>query len=241
MLRPALIALITFTGPLWAETAQVTGTAAYLERIAVPQEAELVVELLDTSLQDVAAVQLSAQRFALVGVPQDFALSYDPALIGEEMTYTVSARIEQNGEVLFRSTAAHPVLTRGAGDHVEVVMQMMPAPEDISLEGTRWLVVEIAGIPVETEQPPEILFDAGRVSVATGCNRFAGTAKIEGDALRFADNLAGTLMACPPPMDAQEEAVLQALPLVEGYSLVDGQLDLTGPGGAVLMRLTPVS
>jgi uncharacterized lipoprotein YbaY len=36
------------------------------------------------------------------------------------MTYTVQARIEQGGKVLFISTQTFPVITRGNPKHVEV-------------------------------------------------------------------------------------------------------------------------
>ncbi|MCX8953812.1 YbaY family lipoprotein, partial [Ruegeria sp. NA] len=59
----------------------VEGTATYRERIALPPDATLYVELQDISLADAPAVTLAAQRYALSGVPAQFKLTYDDALI----------------------------------------------------------------------------------------------------------------------------------------------------------------
>ena len=238
MIRPAVFAFCLLGTPAWAEMAEVTGSAAYLQRIALPPGAELVVELLDVSLQDAPAKQMSLQRLALTSVPQSFSLSYDPALIDERMSYTVSARVELKGKLLFRNTSAYPVLTREAGSHVEIVMDMIAQAPARDLTGTSWRATEIEGKTYEGERPPELFFDEGRVGVATGCNRFNGPVEIKEGSLRFSDQMTGTLMACPPPMDLQERAVLDAIAMVRSYLIEDGELSLIGEGGTVLIKLT---
>ena len=46
-------------------------------------------------------------------VPIPFEISYDPAQIDERMSYAVQARIEVGGQLMFISTQAYPVITRG--------------------------------------------------------------------------------------------------------------------------------
>jgi putative lipoprotein len=104
-------------------SAAVTGSATYRERIALPADAELIVQLLDVSLADAPSTVIAEQRIAPVSVPAPFTLSYDPATIDPRHIYAVSARIERGGRLLFVTDSRHPVLTRGGGNTVEIVMK----------------------------------------------------------------------------------------------------------------------
>ena len=103
---------------------RVTGSVAYRERIALDPEAEIVVQLLDVSRMDVAAVVLAEQRIRAGGrqVPFPFELSVDPARIDPRMRYTVSARIVQGGQLLFVTDTAHPVLTQSQGNTASLML-----------------------------------------------------------------------------------------------------------------------
>ncbi|WP_170751438.1 YbaY family lipoprotein [Ruegeria lacuscaerulensis] len=61
-------------------------TVTYQERIALPPDAVLEVELLDTSRADAPSVSLSSQRFKLAGVPRTVEIAYDTDLIDERHT-----------------------------------------------------------------------------------------------------------------------------------------------------------
>jgi putative lipoprotein len=109
-----------------AHTAQVTGTLMYGERIALRPGSVAEVWLLDTSRADVPAVEIAYQRIAHPGNPPiAFALDYDPREISEAMQYSVRATIRYAGELLFTSDMHYPVLTRGAGDTVELMLIMV--------------------------------------------------------------------------------------------------------------------
>ncbi|MGK9234869.1 YbaY family lipoprotein [Inquilinus limosus] len=103
-------------------SATVTGTATYRERIALPADAELIVQLLDVSLADAPSTVIAEQRIAPVRVPVSFTLSYDPAKIDQSHVYAVSARVERGGQLLFVTDTRHPVLTQGSGSNVEITM-----------------------------------------------------------------------------------------------------------------------
>lgn len=79
----SLLAGTALWAAVWgaAQAGTVEGNATYRERIAVPPGATLFVELQDVSLADAPAVTLAAQRYALTGVPAQFELTYDDALI----------------------------------------------------------------------------------------------------------------------------------------------------------------
>ena len=111
--------------PQPAATASVTGTVIYRERIALPPNAAVRVALQDISLADAPAIVLSEQLIVTGGrqVPIPFALDYDPAAIDPRLTYAVSARITVDGQLLFTSTTATLVITRGNPTDVEIVVQ----------------------------------------------------------------------------------------------------------------------
>ena len=126
MTRTGLIAALSVAIMLTAssgaaETMHLKTTVTYRERIAVPPDAILEVELLDTSRADAPSVRMSSQRFRLKRVPRTVEIGYDTDLINERLTYTVAAKIISDGRVMFRSTTTTPVLTRGAPNSAERV------------------------------------------------------------------------------------------------------------------------
>ena len=90
------------------------GEVFYLQRIALPPSATLSVSLQDVSLADAPAVVLDEQKGPVKGqVPLPFHLTYDPAQVKPGHRYSVSARIEVNGELLFITTQNHAVQLDG--------------------------------------------------------------------------------------------------------------------------------
>ena len=90
------------------------GEVFYLQRIALPPTAILSVSLQDVSLMDAPAVTLAEQKGPVKGqVPLPFHLSYDPAQVKPGHRYSVSARIEVNGELMFITTENHAVQLDG--------------------------------------------------------------------------------------------------------------------------------
>ncbi|EGU52513.1 lipoprotein-related protein [Vibrio orientalis CIP 102891 = ATCC 33934] len=101
-----------------AETEQaavesITGTLAYRERIALPDDAVVTITLQDISLADAPAKVIAKHRFETAGsqVPFEFDLAYDPAKIEARHRYSVSARIEVNGKLKFITDTSYPVVT----------------------------------------------------------------------------------------------------------------------------------
>lgn len=123
------------TGPASAPQAtapsgvRVTGTLSYLQRIALPPDSDVIVQLRDVSRMDAAAVVLAEQRFTTRSqVPLPFELTVDPARIDPRMRYAVAARIEQGGKLLFINDKIYSVLTQGHGNRVDLVLHMVARP-----------------------------------------------------------------------------------------------------------------
>ncbi|MEX0307230.1 MAG: YbaY family lipoprotein [Ruegeria sp.] len=215
----------------------VTGTATYRERIALPPDATLYVELQDISRADAAAVTLAAQRYALKGVPSEFELSFDDALIREGMTYAVQGSIYRGDELLFTTDTIHPVLTNGEGNSADLVLVQAGGQGTATLEDTEWVGIGIDGAVLDTERPPQLSFAQGGAFGGTGgCNRFSGQAEINGNSLEFPDNMAATLMACPPGLEEIEDQFLAALQKVTTYAVAGDSLVLLDAAGEPVLK-----
>ncbi|EJM89205.1 MULTISPECIES: YbaY family lipoprotein [unclassified Pseudomonas] len=101
--------------PQPAAKTSLDGEVFYLQRIALPPTATLSVSLQDVSLADAPAVVLDEQKGPVKGqVPLPFHLSYDPAEVKPGHRYSVSARIEVNGQLMFITTEHHAVQLNGS-------------------------------------------------------------------------------------------------------------------------------
>ena len=243
-LLAGLTAFLAFAaGAAAAEFRTLEGSASYRERVAVPPGAVLEVELYDVSRQDAPAPLLSAIAIRAESVPVPFQLLYDPAMIDERFSYAVTAKLLVDGETVFRSTSVHPVLTRGAPDRVEILMEKMGQGARAtggmpSLIGATWLVEDIRGGGVIDFAQTSIGFDErGGVHGTGGCNQFNGTAEVSGGALSFGP-LAATRRACAEALMDQESNFFAALDAVKGYRFDGPFLLLTDDAGNPLMRLT---
>jgi putative lipoprotein len=101
----------------------VTGTLSYRERITLPPDAVVLVQLRDVSLMDVAAKLISEQVIMPEhSVPIPFSLPYTAEDIDERMTYSVFASIRSGGRLLFITDRSYQVLTRGKSNHVKLIL-----------------------------------------------------------------------------------------------------------------------
>jgi uncharacterized lipoprotein YbaY/heat shock protein HslJ len=125
------------------EPARITGSITYRERIALSPQTLVEVELRDVSRADAPARVLARQRISGAGqVPLRFGLEYDPDEIDERMSYALSARISQGGQLLFISDTHTPVLTRGAGTQADLVLVRVVKNDSAAAD-------DGAGIPLE--------------------------------------------------------------------------------------------
>ncbi|SEM34192.1 putative lipoprotein [Pseudomonas sp. ok272] len=100
--------------PSSAPKTALDGEVFYLQRIALPPTATLSVTLQDVSRADAPAQIIDQQQGPVQGqVPLKFHLSYDPLLVEPGHRYSVSARIEDQGKLIFITTEHHAVLLDG--------------------------------------------------------------------------------------------------------------------------------
>ena len=115
--------------PAASSGVHVSGTITYLQRVALPPDSDVIVQLRDVSRVDAKAGILAEQRFTTRSqVPLPFELMVEPARIDPRMRYAVAARIERGGKLMFINDKLYPVLTQGHGNRVEMVLHMVAKP-----------------------------------------------------------------------------------------------------------------
>ena len=243
----ALLAVLALgIGPTAA--AEVTGTAAYLERIALPPDAAFEATLEDVSRADAPSMVLGRATVNPAGqVPIRFAIPYDPAKIVENHRYVVRGRVVHKGELLYTTTSTYPVLTRGAGHQVELRLQRPgarpksnpPAPKT-ALVGTQWNLTQVGDLTIDAsrfQRAPGLQFDAetSRFAGSGGCNSMTGPYKLDGPNLAFG-MVAGTMMMCPDEMMKVEQAFGEALRRTAGYRVTGRRLELLDAESRTLAR-----
>ena len=108
------------------------------------------------------------------------------------------------------------------------------------LQGTDWLLkIYPAADGSQAMADPAVrttaLFQAGVLSGSGGCNQYSTAYQLSGDKLTIGP-AASTMMACPDPAGAQEQAYFAALPNTASYAVSRGTLTLyNGSGTAFLV------
>ena len=123
-------------GPMPPESAsdargdsRIRGSATYRERIALPAGAVFEAILEDVSRADAPAQVIAGMSSESLGNPPIvFEIPYDASKIDEGHSYSVRARILVAGQLFFTSMQSYPVLTRGNGNEVNVLLQRASSP-----------------------------------------------------------------------------------------------------------------
>jgi len=123
-----LVQPATVAEPVTPAAGQLNGIVTYRQRIALPPNAVVEVQLQDVSRADAPAITLASQTIQTQGqqVPIPFSLTYDPTAIDPRMTYAVRATIKDGDTLIWTSTTFNPVLTRDApaGD-IEIIVDQV--------------------------------------------------------------------------------------------------------------------
>jgi heat shock protein HslJ len=107
---------------------------------------------------------------------------------------------------------------------------------DESLQDTYWKILRLGEAPVgaaEGRREPHLILRSqdGRYAATVGCNQLVGGFSLDGASLTFGQG-ASTMMACPPPLDAWEQALAAALARAARWQVVGPGLELFDEAGA---------
>jgi putative lipoprotein len=105
----------------------VTGKVFYLQKIALPPDTKMTVELLDVTNSGRTKVISTDSQTIGAKTPADFRLAFSPSAIRADRVYQVRARLDAGGRV-WTHEQQYPVLTGGAPAYVEI--RVSPARAD---------------------------------------------------------------------------------------------------------------
>jgi putative lipoprotein len=161
--------------------ASVTGNVVYRERMALPDDAVVTVQLRDVSLADAPAKVLDEQVIKNPGqVPIPYEVQYDESEIDDRHTYAIYARIDDGqGNLMFTTTQSYPVITRGnPTEDVEVLVERAgggpaPTPQPTPAPAE-------ASIRINDPNRGDVLDISGPVTVrGTGANLYEGNVVVQ--------------------------------------------------------------
>jgi heat shock protein HslJ len=102
------------------------------------------------------------------------------------------------------------------------------------LAGTAWVLATLNGQPPVPDTQITLSFDVTDLAGSDGCNRYRSSYQAVGDTIRIAENLMGTMMACPEPVMQQASGYQAALKGVATFKVDGQQLTLFDAAGASL-------
>lgn len=228
----------------------VTGVATYRERIALPKNAVFEATLDDVSKMDAPAETIGKAVMEDPGnPPYHFSISYDPRRIVDNHTYGVRAAIKIGGQLAFTSDTSYPVITRGNGKEVNILLKSVggsTAPVrsgeshgSIPLENTNWNLTRLGDKDVAesgNQRTPCIFMEStgNRLSGSGGCNRLSGTYRVDKQTIRFGPT-GLTMMACPSGMDTEKD-FMEALGDTRKWKIQGNALEFYDEDGKLLLR-----
>jgi heat shock protein HslJ len=242
LLVGALCAAIAPAGRSFADgeetSVSVTGELFYMQRIALPDDAEAIVELRAIDARDGESAP-GEQRIRLQGrqVPVRFGFEVPLSRLDPALGYAVRGAIRVGGETQWLTDPVEVDPFSGAIDVGEVLLRpyQAAAQEDAgaaTLEGAEWRVTGLDGTEPVAGSSVTLTFDgAGTVAGSTGCNRFRGSYEASDGTLSIGQ-AAATMMACSEPLMQQERRFLDLLATIARYEIApDGTLLMTSDDG----------
>jgi copper homeostasis protein (lipoprotein) len=133
IVRTLAMALACVASARESAAAQIRGTATYRERIALPTNAVFDATLEEVSRADAPAVVVGRARVQRPqrNRPIRFEIPFDADRIEPGRRYVVRARILAGGRPLLATDRSYPVLTRGNGRQVSLLLRR-PAESDLA-------------------------------------------------------------------------------------------------------------
>lgn len=242
------------------KTESIHGDVTYLQRIALPQHAYLVVQLVDvTNPNGPFPVVAEVSQQADGSVPMKFELPLEHANIDPDHRYALQARIAVGDILWFVSDQRTPINSTSQNDHYELVLGMVnqtttiQKPISTIITGREWKVEDMFGagiiddshitvsVEAKSEEKKADGFPKYRVSGSGGCNHYTTSVFIDKDKdVIVFDPPAMTFMACAEAISQQENRFIEMLAKAKSYMFDDlGRLILKDDTGNYVARLVP--
>lgn len=221
----------------------VKGEVVYRERIALPPNAVLSVQLADVSLADAPAAIIGEQKVSPAGqVPISFEIKFDSSVIRPRMTYALQARITVDNKLMFISDISHQVDPLTDAPQT-ILLKMVPqaSGEPAPVFGQSWVVEYVDGIGAIADSRATLhISQAGKVGGSGPCNVYFATAKVEGQSIAISD-IGSTFKACAPEVMAEEKAMFDALAKAASFRIDAGKLTIADKDNRDILRFSAAS
>jgi putative lipoprotein len=223
-----LASFLVLLAPVIAVAGTITGSVSHRERIALPEDAMVVVRLEQGARFGRPGRVISEVRFVTGGAqsPFAYALPYSDAAV-RNGTFMLKAEIWVDGKLRFESAAA-AMRDRG---RMDILVRAAAAPA--SLQGTKWMLTELNGRPALGDTAFLRMTDGG-AGGNTGVNVFGGEYTLSGTNLSITPG-PQTMIAGTPEMMEQERAFIKALGEVTTFRVSGSALALIA-GDRVVAR-----
>ncbi|RAK29001.1 putative lipoprotein [Falsochrobactrum ovis] len=214
----------------------VSGEVRYRERIALPPEASLTVQLSDITDPNVPIKTVAETRIdEAQGSPIPFAIHFDSSQFKLGHSYALQARIAAGDTLWFVNEKPIEVDMQNSPTSANIDLVMVRKNMDevgsAGIEGKDWLAEAILGSEISPNAHATLtVSDDGAASGSAGCNRFFGRIAIDGTNLSFSE-IGSTYMQCPPALMQQERKFIDALNKTRSYRVETGKLFLIDEQG----------
>ena len=250
VLLPILV--LSIASPAFAAKIDLSGQVTYRERIALPENSILGIELVDESLP--AAPPRVAVKGAIGPgqVPLSFDLKFDDSLILPDHDYALIATISAEGHLMFRNfepygvtplaPPAAPILIVtnlvAQADATTSSSAEPEAPAKPAILETIWTATSINGTPPLPRSNATLSISSDlRAGGSGSCNSWFAQAQLDGDKLSFA-TIGATQKGCTQSVNLQEQAYFAALAATATWQVSGDTLTLYGVDGKPLMVFT---
>lgn len=215
--------------PSPTNTAYITGSVTYLERIALPDDAILTVSLDAFPPGDHISLSEVSLRLGGAQVPFEFSIPYSTRWINNDSTYGVRAEIRSGNRVLFESNAHEMVISDGnTAAHMTLVQAADPIDQPgMQIEDVKWELVKFENYPMAEGPKPYFILntEAGAMGGHTGVNVFGGEYILNQGFIQI-DPGVQTLIAGTDEQQEMERQFLRTLELANRVTIESGELYL---------------
>ena len=246
-----LVFLGLFLSPALAAKIDLAGQVTYRERIALPPQSTLSIQLIDQTLPSAPPRVSAAGPIGPGQVPLSFDLAFEDSLILPNHDYALIASISVGNNLMFRNfepyavnplAPAAPILivtnlvaqssNTDSGSPSSAEPDALPPPAILDIT---WTATSIAGAaPAPRSNASLSISSDFRAGGNGSCNSWFAQAKLDGDKLSFGA-VGSTQKACTQSINAQEKAFFDALAATATWQVSGDTLTLYGVDGKALL------
>jgi heat shock protein HslJ len=194
-----------------------------------------------TTEQEISVTGKLSRVMAIGAESTGWAIELDPAMtIGGKQLSSIQVRYPKTkklekladkhvtatgklGQQTGVETGTQPVLNISSIKESKAATAAVTPGSTFKLSGTDWKLEDLGVVAADHGTATLSFPESGKIAGNGSCNRFFGSAEINGDAIKLG-GMGSTRMACPEPVMTQESKYLEALQAAERFEWKDPYL-----------------